>query len=1050
MKKVVNSVLASALALSVAPMAFADEATTAPAMDANMEKTVKRLEALGLVAGYGNGDYGVEKTITRAEFATLIVRARGLEQGAKLAQFQSTFTDVHTTDWFSGFVNVASGQDIVKGFPDKSFKPQNQVTYAEAVTMIVRALGYEPAVKGEFWPNNFIAKASELNIAKNIAAPNNAATRGEVFKMLDNALRVKLLDQIEFGTDIRFEYSKHTLLTKYLKVTVRDMDWVNDEKLDGEDLPFVTNVPVVGLGTLKSNEITLSGKAAGLGSNMTYKVADGINPNEFAGQHVQVWIKDDAPSTVVWMEGSTNEDVVMDRVGDFFLDGTDMKGDGSKLSKDSQIKNLKVEMDGSGKTYKFSEDVKVTYNFHPYDALEALQDIITDNKGFTFSAKIVLNNKNEISYIHVIDDQSMNKSVKEVKYGSKIIEKIDADKKKITNLSNQGSKNFSDLEDLDEGTDFLVFLDNKPSKLSELKANDVYSVYYANGDEDKLLVFATRNVVEGKVSKVTMRNETDNRLVIDGKTYRFRLNHSTYSDNGNKDVEDITSKNQDKILDLDGEEVKLYLDASGRIRHIETADGVNDRRFKATVTKQALYSGGDFNFQVVSDKGKKVDITIDPKDIKDVDGKQYNEDNVEKDFAPDKKNPLLLEVTLNAKGDAEKVRVLDTKLYSLSGSAWLDAANEDEDILTHKNKGYEVTSDTAIFDLTSDIEGTKRKTLKKPGIAKFSKIADQKNTSVLYTLNEDELEVDAIFVIEGKSASSDMQYGLLLDSGKSSGNYSMRVITNKDKEVKEVEYTLDDKFSELTRRGIGRGDFIAFSLNGSDEVVVDEVVEVVDSASDIESLSLVKEKDWDDAEIHNISTAIATKIDGNKITYVAKDKDGKKLGQQDYIVRSNTAYFNAYDLKPGDKVDEGDYIVLMSTTDVKDRYDYVLFINSKKQVEKYDLDTADFMKQAKYNEDGKGGDGDGDKPDLDKKSLVFTSVDKLGGLMKEFNVTGTAVKGAKVTFAIGKQSKTVTADDKGKFTVEGVLGKADATEGVITVAVGDESEEYDVTIELAD
>ena len=79
MKKVVNSVLASALALTVAPMAFAEEATQAPAMDANMEKTVKRLEALGLVAGYGNGDYGVDKTITHAEFATLIVRARGLE-----------------------------------------------------------------------------------------------------------------------------------------------------------------------------------------------------------------------------------------------------------------------------------------------------------------------------------------------------------------------------------------------------------------------------------------------------------------------------------------------------------------------------------------------------------------------------------------------------------------------------------------------------------------------------------------------------------------------------------------------------------------------------------------------------------------------------------------------------------------------------------------------------------------------------------------------------------------------------------------------------------
>lgn len=117
MKKVVNSVLASALALSVAPMAFAAEdatTTAAPKMDAAMEKTVKRLEALGLVAGYGNGEYGVDKTITRAEFATLIVRARGLEQGAKLAQFNTTYTDVRSTDWFAGFVNVASGEEIVK------------------------------------------------------------------------------------------------------------------------------------------------------------------------------------------------------------------------------------------------------------------------------------------------------------------------------------------------------------------------------------------------------------------------------------------------------------------------------------------------------------------------------------------------------------------------------------------------------------------------------------------------------------------------------------------------------------------------------------------------------------------------------------------------------------------------------------------------------------------------------------------------------------------------------------------------------------------------
>lgn len=1044
MKKVVNSVLASALALTVAPMAFAEEAATtaAPAMDAQLEKTVKRLEALGLVAGYGNGDYGVDKTITRAEFATLIVRARGLEQGAKLAQFQSSFTDVNSTDWFAGFVNVASGQDIIKGYADKSFKPQNQVTYAEAVAMIIRALGYDPAVKGA-WPNNYIAKASELNIAKNVAAPNNAATRGEVFKMLDNALRVKLMEQVEYGTDIRFEFSKETLLTRYLDVTVRDMEWVNDERLDGEDLPFVTNVPVVGLGTLKANEITIAGKAAGLGNNSTYKVADGIDPNQFAGQHVQVWIKNDAPATIVWMEGSTDEDVIQDRLDEFFLDGKDISGDGDKLTKDSDIKKLKVTMDGSGKTYKFSEDVAVTYNFNPDDALDLLQDIISDNSAF--SAKIVLNNKNEISYIHVIDDQTMKKSVKGVKYGSQMIEKIDADKKKITNLD---GKKFNDLEDLEEGEDFLVFLDNKPATLADLKPMDVYNIYYADGDEDKMLVFANRTVVEGNVEKITIRSKEDTRLVIDGKTYRVRNGQSTYSDNGNEDIEDITKDNQDLLKDLDGEDVKLYLDAAGRIRHIETKDAVDDRRFKAIVTKQALYSGGDFNFQVISETGKKHDITIDPKNIKDVDGKEYDEDLVEEDFAPNKENPLLLEVTLDKDGDAEKVKVLNAVVEGpLSGTEWDDAADEDEDILKVDGIAYEVTKDTAIFDMTGAIEGSKRATLKKPGVVKFSKIADESKTTVLYALNEDDLEVDAIFVIEGKSSSTDLQYGQIADWGRKGGVDTMRVITKVDNEVKEVTYTLDDDSDELTDKGIDRGDFIAFSLNASNEVLVDEVINVVDEATDIEALELLDEDKWEDAEIHHITTAIVSDIDGNKIKYEWKDEDGKKQSET-YYVRANTAYFNAEDIQEGDKVEEGDYIVLMSTEDVASRYDYVLFITSEKDVKKYDYDTEKFLSQSASGGDNGEGPGvpPGDDEIVDEDSVKVTEKEQLPGMISIYTITGKGAPGATVEVKIGNQSGEGEIDEDGNFEVK-VTGKPAQTTATVTVTLdGADPVEFEVSI----
>lgn len=1046
MKKVVNSVLASALALTVAPMVFAaEDTTTAPKMDAAMEKTVKRLEALGLVAGYGNGDYGVDKTITRAEFATLIVRARGLEQGAKLAQFNSTFTDVRSTDWFAGFVNVASGEEIVKGFPDKSFKPQNQVTYAEAVTMIVRALGYEPSVKG-VWPNSMISKASELNIAKGISNPNNAAVRGDVFKMLDNALRVDLMEQVEYGTDIRFNVTDETLLTKYLDVTVRDMEWAHDDGNDPDDLPVVTKIPTIGLGELKSNEVKLNGKDAGLG-NTTYKVADGINPNEFDGQHVQVWIKDDKENVIVWMEGSEDEDVVMDRLDTFYLNGK-AYSDPSNLS-NSDLDDLKISMDGSGKSYKFTKDTKVTYNFQQYnDAVDGLKDIIKDNNsdsGYTFAAKLVLSDNNEISYIHVIDDQTMDKSRKGLKYGSEVIKKIDADKKKIENLDNH---KFSDLDDLDEGIDFTVLLDGKPAKLADLKPMDVYSVYYADGDEDKLIVVANRTVVEGKVDKVVTRSSSDIRLTIGDKTYRMRQDGSTYSDNANKDVKTLSSKDWDWVSDLDGEDVKAYLDPSGRIRHIETSDAVNDRKLKAIVTKQATYnaSSDEYAFVVMTEKGKKLTVSLDPKKIEDVDGKNFDKNGRDEELPnilkPSKDDDLvLLEVSLDSKGEVSKAKIVDTsKLKYQEGSAWDKLADEDDDAVGDA----EVTDDTAVFKMTGAIEGNQRKELKSPGTVKFKDVADSSNLKVYYLLNDDEDEVEAIFVVDGSGLGGDARFGFVKDFKTSGGADVITLLTKDDSgALIEKEFKLDDDKDELVDKGIRRGDFIAFDTNSDDEIIVEDVEEVVDRADTSEAARItLDEDDWADNGIEDLRVAQVEDVDGNTI----KTTGGNKL-----LTSSSTAYIDAFDdLEATDGVEDGQLIILIDSDDDGSRYDYVLIVADEDYLDENDISEdaiEEFLSQTPGEKPGNGG-GDNWDAIASKLDGVFTSmgggvyayqvVADLNSKVSEDDIESVELKignqtltqpEVKVTYTNGGMKVQVSTDVKeaktGTLKVTSVDGKTD-------------------------
>jgi len=939
MKKVVNSVLASALAASFVPAVVgAEEATTAPAMDPALEKVVKRLEAIGLVAGYGNGEYGVERNINRAEFATLVVRARGLEEASKLAQFQANFADVKASDWFAGFVNVATTQDIVKGYADKTFKPANNVTYAEAVAMIIRALGYEPTVKGA-WPNNYIAKASELGISTGIKfEPNKPATRGDIFLMLDNALRVDLMEQKEFGAggDHAYEVKKNeTLLTEYLGVQVRDMDWANEENNDSGDLPFVTNVPVVGLGVLKANEVELDVRKADLagGGNagrMKFKVADGINPNDYAGQHVQVWIKDAKEDVIVWMEASEDEEVQNTRFDTVYVNDKEYKG-----GEVSDIDDVEILFE-NGKTYKFASNAVVTYNFTRGAAKSMLNEALkVYDAGFLPFAKVVLDEAGEISYIHIIDDVTLDQTDKGVKYGSEVIEKVDAAKQRIRNLED----NTLELTGT-EGTDFLVFLNGKPAKLADLQPMDVYSVYYADGKKDKPLVFAVRNVVEGKVDDVEVRRGTDNRLKIGDKTYRFR-GGSTFSDNGNKDITKLNQSDeahQELIRDLDGETVKVYLDAAGRIRHIETKDNLSDRRFDAIVTKAAAYDAKDdeYTFSVLGNKGQKKSISIEAEDIK-LNGSRINEDLIEDVLTPptkDSETLYVLEVRLDANGDAEEVNIREIesgdegeegKFFTLVGEDWEKAADEDEDTLEIGRKSYDVTDDTAVWDITKGLDERRtRAELDDPAVVKFDRVADDEDKTAFVVV--DEHDVEYIFLVDGDSANSDTQYGLVKSMNKSGGVDTVTMLVKDGDKFTEKKFNLDGDVDDAEEK-FQRLDFISFNLNADDEVVIDETQVIVD---DIDLLETVVNNDEDTLEAADLERATVARVDrvkGNEIQWRADDDT-----TYEYLVNANTIFFND-DFEQVDGVNDGDYIVLIETDDDGNRFDYVLVLGDEDDAE---------------------------------------------------------------------------------------------------------------------
>lgn len=96
---------------------------------------VKYLAAGDLIRGYPDGTFRPGGPVTRAEAAAMLAKAAGLKDQAPDAP---TFTDVGPGHWACGVVEAVAAAGLVKGYPDGSFRPEGPVTRAEISSMLLR------------------------------------------------------------------------------------------------------------------------------------------------------------------------------------------------------------------------------------------------------------------------------------------------------------------------------------------------------------------------------------------------------------------------------------------------------------------------------------------------------------------------------------------------------------------------------------------------------------------------------------------------------------------------------------------------------------------------------------------------------------------------------------------------------------------------------------------------------------------------------------------------------------------------------------------------
>ena len=102
--------------------------------DCTGKAEIEALAERGIISGKTEESYDPYATMTRAEFATIIVNALGLPQNGGIE-----FTDVKDDEWYAQFIKTAYHYGIVKGISQNEFNPQGTITLEEAATMLERA-----------------------------------------------------------------------------------------------------------------------------------------------------------------------------------------------------------------------------------------------------------------------------------------------------------------------------------------------------------------------------------------------------------------------------------------------------------------------------------------------------------------------------------------------------------------------------------------------------------------------------------------------------------------------------------------------------------------------------------------------------------------------------------------------------------------------------------------------------------------------------------------------------------------------------------------------
>lgn len=195
-KRSFSLLLTLCLLLGLAPTARAFSDVSDFAESAAAES----LASLGIIDNVDH--FNPRDNLTRAQFCKIAVLAAGFDEHSLYSGY-TIYPDVPAGAWYTPYVNAAVRKyGIIKGDDKGRFNPDQNITYGEAVTILLRMLGYQVADIGLMWPADYVNKASAVGLDRSMQtlSAGQAIPRGQAAILLCNTLLTETKDGALFAS----------------------------------------------------------------------------------------------------------------------------------------------------------------------------------------------------------------------------------------------------------------------------------------------------------------------------------------------------------------------------------------------------------------------------------------------------------------------------------------------------------------------------------------------------------------------------------------------------------------------------------------------------------------------------------------------------------------------------------------------------------------------------------------------------------------------------------------------------------------------------------